>query len=90
MPLLRGEVGMLLGARLIVTNFANPAFNSKLAGAPVKGQVMYHRRALGFALQAGPRLKQIDDPNCFTTAYGMAQMYGMKALCDGRYIAKIV
>jgi len=90
MPLIQGEIGMLLGARLIVTNHANPLFNDKIVGAPVTGQMMYHRRALGFALQAGPQMKSVEDPNCFTTAYGLAQMYGKKVMCDGNYAAKIV
>lgn len=89
MPLLQGEIGMLLGARLIVTNNANPAFNTGLVGVPVKGQMMYHRDALGFALQAGPQVKSVEDPHCWVTKYAMAQLYGKKSLQAGKLVAKV-
>lgn len=80
-PLVRGEVGMLGGARLIVTNHADQGVN---------GQMMYHRRAMVFGLQKAPNYETDRDIKCKVTEYSVDQFYGKKVMCGGKYIAKVV
>ena len=85
-PLVRGEIGMLGGARLIVSNHANDA----TADADITGQMMWHKRAMVIGFQKAPNYETDRDIKCKVTEYSVDQFYGKKVLCGGAYISKVV
>lgn len=85
-PLVKGEIGMLGGARLIVTNHAVDT----VGGLDITGQMMWHRKAMVFGLQKAPNYETDRDIKCKVTEYSVDQFYGKKVLCGGVYISKVV
>lgn len=80
-PLVRGEIGMLGGARLIVSNHADQG---------VDGQMMWHRNAMVIGFQKSPNYETDRDIKCKVTEYSVDQFYGKQVLCGGKYIAKVI
>lgn len=80
-PLVKGEIGALGGARLIVSNHADQG---------VDGQMMWHKNAMVFGLQKAPNYETDRDIKCKTSIYSVDQFYGLKVMKTGNMISKVV
>lgn len=70
LPLVNGEIGMLFGARIVVTTSSDET----------AGPIVYHREALAIGFQMAARLQQDYDVKCLETVYNMDQLYGLRFL----------
>ena len=70
MPLVNGEIGMLFGARIVVTT-SNDETN---------GPIVYHREAAAVGFDWTARLQSDYDVKKLETFYNMDQLYGIKGL----------
>lgn len=76
-PLIQGEIGMVAGVRLVVSNNAD------------QGLMVYHRNSMIFGLQKAPNFETDRDIKCKTTIYSVDQFYGKQVMDGGKYIAKL-
>lgn len=76
-PLVRGEIGMIYGVRLLSSNNAD------------SGLMVYHRNAMIFGLQKTPNYETDRNIKCKTTEYAVDQFYGKQVMQGGAFAAKL-